>query len=533
MSAKKKPPAKKTKAAKKKATPPPRDRELELHREELAAQNEEMRETNAELAAARERYARLYDVAPVGYFTLDGERRIVEANFMAGELVGVERRMLFGRTFDDLVVPGARDAFRRFMRGAAGEATHLVHDTVLDAPTGPLPVHVEGAVLEAAGFRRSQVLLCVSDDRPRRRLEEQRRTLDVQIAETDRLDSLDVLAARVAHDFNNVLAVVLTCAELALRDLKDSSAKSAILEVRSAAERAAELSRQMLAYTGRARVESQDVDVSSLIASIQPLLRAGVGTAAELEVDLGRDVPFVVGDPVQLRQVIVNLVVNASEAIGTRGGTVTVRTRATADDVSIEVADDGPGMTEDTRRHAFDPFFSTKRDRRGLGLAVVYGHVRAHGGGVTVKSEVGRGTTFTVTLPARRPTRSAEQEESRGTVLVVDDDRGMRDAIARCLGHLGFEVVLARDGREGVENVKRDGDSYGLVLLDLMMPVMDGRTALREMLALRSDLRVVVMSGYADATSVEALPGAAAFLAKPFDLAALERAVMAALPARG
>ncbi len=377
------------------------ERELEVHREELAAQNEELRRANTELTTVKERYAQLFDVAPIGYFTLDDTGRVVEVNVTGAEMLGTPRSALFGASFDEHLLPSKREAFRALRRRVheTGRAASL--DTVLVTPSRRFHAHVEAAPLGAAGFGARQCILCVGDETARRRTELERRAFEARLAEAHRRESLGLLAGSVARDFDDILGAVLAHVDLALANLGDAPARADVLAAKSAASRAAELSRQMLAYAGRGTVRTESVDVATLVRAMESLLRASVQKNVAFELDLASDLPLLLGDPVQLQQIVMNLVLNASEAIGDGKGRVVVRACAAGEKrIALEVTDDGPGMSDDTQRSAFDPFFSTKTTGRGLGLAVVQGNVAAHDGTVTLASAPGRGTTIRIELPA-------------------------------------------------------------------------------------------------------------------------------------
>lgn len=514
-------------------------RELEVHREELAAQNEELRRANAEVTAAKERYAELYDVAPTGYFTLDAMGRIVEANLTGAELFGVPRAALFGRTFDDLVAPAERDAFRSLRRRVLERGLREGLESVVTTRSHPMPVHLEAAVLAPEPSAPRRILLCVTDETARRRADDARRSFEARLAEVHRLESLGRLAGGVAHHFNNILAIVLLQADMALAAIGESPVRAELDAIRAAAQRAADLSKLMIAYAGGGTLEAQTIDLSSLVTSMETLLRSSVAKGIVLDLALTPRLPSLWGDRMQLQQVLLNLVVNASEAIGPRGGRVRVHTfTATeangAPRVCLEVADDGPGMDEPTRRRAFDPFFSTKRAGRGLGLAVVHGNVHGNGGTVAITSRAPNGTSFVASFPASADAASAPNGQNHhaqiawqgeGRVLVVDDEVPLRRATAEALALFGFSTQEAADGREAIDLVRNAPGSFDVVLLDLTMPGIDGRDALRELKTLEPRLPVVIMSGQSGMGGDGALAAADALLPKPFELSALESVV--------
>jgi two-component system, cell cycle sensor histidine kinase and response regulator CckA len=367
--------------------------------------------------------------------------------------------------------------------------------------------------------------------------------LEERIQRAQRLESLGVMAGGIAHDFNNLLMGVLGHASLAALELPPGSpARERIAQIQIAAQRAAELTQQMLAYSGRGRFVVQALDLNELVEEMAHLLEVATSKRATLEYRFRPDLPPIEADATQVRQVIMNLLTNAGEALGGAGGRVTIATGTTRADagtadlppglyVTCSIADTGCGMDEATLQKIFDPFFTTKFTGRGLGLAAVLGIMRGHQGAVRVVSEPGLGTTFTLLFPAAsRPAESvaaapapAVAWRGEGTALVVDDDESCRSVARAMLEHAGLQVLTARDGGEALAVLRAHGPTISVVLLDLLMPGMDGETAYREMRRQEPGLRVVLMSGYneQDVTSRFAGQDRVRFLQKPFRAADL------------
>jgi two-component system cell cycle sensor histidine kinase/response regulator CckA len=384
------------------------------------------------------------------------------------------------------------------------------------------------------------------------RKEEERRKRDVErdLLETQKLESLGILAGGIAHDFNNLLTGVMGSASLARLELPPTSPVLVHVDhVERAAQRAADLCKQMLAYSGRGRFVLEDIDLSSLVEEMSYLLRTSINKKAQLRFQLARDLPAVHADATQLRQVVMNLVINASEAIGTQGGLIgfsTGFTQLEAGDmrdaipgpelppgryVHLEVSDTGCGMARDTLKRIFEPFFTTKFTGRGLGLAAVLGIVRGHGGALKVYSEVGHGTTFKILLPCQVTAPKAITAGSGrtatwrgcGNVLVVDDDDSVRTVVSRMLEQLGLQVTVASDGRAALEAFRTCEDGFRLVLLDLTMPHLDGEQTFRELRLIDPEVEVLLMSGFNEQEAISrfAGKGLAGFLQKPFRIDAL------------
>lgn len=393
-------------------------------------------------------------------------------------------------------------------------------------------------------------LAVTRDITERKRAAHESELLHRKLQETQKLESLGILAGGIAHDFNNLLTGVLGHASLAKLDLPAGNpALENIDQIEIAARRAAELCRQMLAYSGKGRFVIQRLDLNELIEDSIHLLQISVSKHCVLRTNLTHPLPAISADATQVRQIIMNLVINASEAIGTRSGVIALNTgivRADAhylqtlrftpdippgDYVFIEVSDNGSGMDDATLRQIFDPFFTTKFTGRGLGLAAVLGIMRGHRGGVKVYSEPGRGTTFKMLFPCVAgaadaldlPPTAQVAWRGHGTVLVIDDEETVRAVAARMLEALGFGVVLAEHGRDGFDKFRIEPDRYTLVLLDLTMPHMDGQETFRQLRLLRPEVKILLMSGFNQQEAVSPFTGKglAGFVQKPFELATL------------
>jgi PAS domain S-box-containing protein len=402
----------------------------------------------------------------------------------------------------------------------------------------------EGRPLRASGTH--------TDITARKQSEEERVTFQRKMLEAQKLESLGLLAGGVAHDFNNLLAVILGNVSLArLPDVKPAETARTLAQIETAARRAADLCRQMLAYAGRGRLTAEPVDLNALVTETTGLLHLSLGRSTQLEFSLADPLPAIEGDPSQLRQVVMNLVLNASEAIGSAAGRIHVatalrRVEATAlldaahgrnltagEYVCLEVTDDGCGMTEETRAKIFDPFFTTKSTGRGLGLAAVLGIVRAHQGAFFVRSEPGKGSAFSLYLPPVRAaapdvvssaaSAAAGTDPADNTILVADDDPGVLTMAAAILRHHGYPVVTASDGHEAVSKFSERPADFAAVLLDLTMPGLDGTAALAEIRAIRRGVRVLLMSGFSGRDILAQMPPGErpGLLQKPFSQAEL------------
>jgi signal transduction histidine kinase/CheY-like chemotaxis protein len=455
-------------------------------------------------------------------------------------MYGFEPDAMVGASLMDLTAPESRALVVEHVRRGTSEP----YEGVARRKNGSTFVaEVRGRTLSLQG--RPMRVTVIRDVTERKRIEGEQRALGERIQHAQKLESLGVMAGGVAHDFNNILTVISNEVALAKRDPGLSAASAAHLDaVALATERAADLCRQMLAYAGRARLEREPVDLSALVDEMSSMLASSITTKkATLVRQLAPGLPALLGDPTQIRQVAMNLVINAAEAISGTAGDIRVSTGTghydasafagspaagdpkSGDYVWLEVADDGVGMDAATRAQMFDPFFTTKFIGRGLGMAAVLGIVRGHGGAIEVESSEGKGTRVRVFFPASAapspgPARQkAEPCRARGVVLLVDDEKNVRISAELLLRGFGFEVIAARDGAEALDAVRTRAGQIDVVLLDLTMPRMDGAETLRHLRRIAPDLPVILTSGYGAAyLDDEPAPGERpdAVLPKPY-----------------
>jgi PAS domain S-box-containing protein len=378
----------------------------------------------------------------------------------------------------------------------------------------------------------------------------ERKRLDEQLRHTQKLESLGVLAGGVAHDFNNLLTGIMGNTSLALETLSTSNpARPLLHDALKASERASHLTRQLLAYAGKGHFVIEPIDISGLVREISALIQTSIPKNVHLRLDLAEGLSFIQADASQIQQLVMNLVINGAEAIGPdKSGSVSVTTSVQEVDeaylqtalgdptdgalgsyVSLEVQDTGIGMDRETLNRIFDPFFTTKFTGRGLGLAAAQGIVRSHKGIMRVYSQPGRGTTFKVLFPASgetvaaRPPAATPVVARSELVLVIDDEDVIRRTAKSMLERYGYTVVLAEDGKEGVELFKVLAEKVAVVLLDMTMPVMNGEETFRRLKAVKPDIRVILSSGYNEVEAIHRFAGKGlnGFLQKPYSAAAL------------
>ena len=506
-------------------------------------------------------FSRLLEVVPDAMVVADADGRIVLINTQALQLFGYDRDELLGQRVEALVPEALREQHAVLradfhahprMRPMAGGV-----DLVAQRKDGSR-FFAQISLRPLATGNGDLVIAAVRETTERRRAEETQRQLQAQLQQRQKLESLGVLAGGIAHDFNNILTAILGNASLALVEMPpESTARVLVKEIERASQRAAELIRQMLAYSGKGHFVIQPLSLSRVVEETASLLQAVISKKSVLRFDFFPNLPRISADATQIRQVVMNLITNASDAIGDRSGIITLRTGMLhadhdylmtthlfeelpeGDYIYLEVSDTGSGMDESTKARIFDPFFSTKFTGRGLGLAAVQGIVRGHHGAIKVYSEVSRGTTFKILFPVYDLKEngqdvvepSLEQWRGAGTILVVDDEESGRTLLRSILVRQGFEVLEAKDGRDALAVFRQHQADIRAVLLDLTMPHLGGQEAFRELRRIRSDVRVVLMSGYSEqeVTSLFSGKGIAGFVQKPFRVSDLMTVVRQSL----
>jgi PAS domain S-box-containing protein len=506
----------------------------------------EARERSEKLLRHSERMQRaLVESLGEGVGLFDAQDRVVFANQALAGTLGVPRDELATKSFTDFL----SEESRQTLAGTTpGQGERRSYEVVLEQSASTLLLVTETR-FEQNGSHGELTLRVVRDLTDRVVTERRQRDLERELQRSQALQSLAVMAGGVAHDFNNLLCGVVGNAEVALRKVP-SDAPSALprclTEIITFAGEAAQLSRQMLAYAGRRSLAIQALEINAELSAALRLLHATVESKAHLVLDLGDGLPPVGADRFQLRQVVTNLILNALDAMQGKRGTLTLRSEAVrleteshdtyglgaGDYVKVTVSDTGAGIRPEARERLFEPFFSTKGAGRGMGLAAAAGIVRAHRGWLGVEGTSERGTSFGILLPtaqesvARRsispaPSNSAPAGRS---ILLIDDEPAVRLVTGRMLSELGHQVVTADSGRRGLELFKERPDAIDLVVLDLTMPEQSGEQTLEQLRVVRSNIPVVVTSGFQaeDASTLLQMPNVVGFLDKPHTMISLE-----------
>jgi PAS domain S-box-containing protein len=493
--------------------------------------------------------AQVVDANPNLIFVKDWDGRFVLANKAVAEVYGTTPEELLGRTDADFNPNQAE--VERFLRDdravmTSREPLHIKEEPATNPATGETRWFQTVKVPLVGGQHGvPQVLGVATDITHHRRLED-------QLRQAQKMEAVGRLAGGVAHDFNNLLTAIMGHADLLLAECGVNARVYADLaEIKRAAERAAGLTRQLLAFSRKQVLQPRRLDLNSVVANMESLLRRLIGEHIDLRTVAGRDVGSVEADPGQLEQVIMNLALNARDAMP-RGGKLTVETAGVELDASfaathhtvrpgryvmLAVSDTGVGMDEHVKAHLFEPFFTTKEQGKGtgLGLATVYGIVKQSGGYIFPYSEPNRGATFKIYLPqvagpsdaALTPEASGAELRGLETVLVVEDEAAVRKLASRVLTSRGYRVIVAADGQEALDTLARFDGGIDLLITDVIMPRVSGRELVDRVLPMRPDIKVLYLSGYTDDAVVRhgVLEEGVQFLQKPFTPDALARRV--------
>ncbi|MEW6209397.1 MAG: response regulator, partial [Acidobacteriota bacterium] len=511
------------------------------------------RDAERSLRESEEKFRAIFQESLDVIMIIDAETGLMlEVNPAARRILGYDEESLTGKHFSILFPPDPRSARK----------------DLLDE------LRVHGAVFESQGFLRQDGTVCLMDLAAKLivwgagkavlatfRDVTERKHLEEQLHHSQKMEAIGRLAGGVAHDFNNLITAIIGYSQLALNRLSpETLPRDEIEEVIKAGKRAASLTGQLLAFSRKQIVQSRILDINEVVSDLKKMLTRLIGEDVLLNADLDPASASIHADRGHIEQIIVNLAVNARDAMP-EGGRLSIRTANIVLDeasamhagcqpgayVALSIADTGTGMDSETQLRIFDPFFTTKEKDKGtgLGLSTVYGIVKQNNGAITVESEIGRGTTFHVYLPAARETEAVSEEtkncgpQTAGneTILLVEDDPGVRQLVRSSLEMNGYRVLDAQDAEDAIEKYRAHKESISLILTDVVMPGMSGRRMTGSLGPLRPDTKVLYMSGYTSDSITDrgGLSSDHYFIQKPFTLDELARKVRESLedqPAR-
>ena len=533
--------------------------ELQVHQIELQLQNEELQATHRLLEQARDRYSDLYHFAPMGYFTFDRQGVIVELNLAAANLLGERRSYLAKRPFIIYLETNSHQPFGLILDRVLNNQLPQRGELTLRRRDGRrIPVKVEAIVAADNDGQLTHCRMIMLDITGQKEAQE-------AIIRAQKLESLAVLAGGMAHDFNNLLQVIQSQTELAYYQLTDDDPRRLHLsKALEAANLTAELTQKLLSYTGQGRLYIEELDLNELITDYINRLPA-YSSQVTIVTELAPDLPLIEGDKEQIEQALTNLINNALEAINNRPGRIEVKTELITlstedkhvtqgwlfgdrytnqtDFVQLSVTDNGSGMAPQTLSRIFEPFFTTKFVGRGLGLSTTLGIAYSHKGAVKAASQPQQGSSIYLLLPIQKqPDRLTQVAEKQmviippsavaqdtavsstiATILVIDDETAVREAITQVLHLLDEQVLSAASGEQGIDLFRQHQDEIKIVILDLSMPGLNGLETSKEIRKINPDVTIILSSGYSveDVTTHYRTLGFAGFLQKPYTIESL------------
>jgi PAS domain S-box-containing protein len=516
--------------------------ELQVHQIELKLQNEELRRTHAELETSNARYFDLYDLAPVGYITIDENGLILEGNLFAATMLDVPRGTLVKQPLTRFIFKEDQDLYYKHCKqlfGTGGPRT--VELRMVKKDGSQFWVRLDSTMVQNAG-RMAVCRVVVSDITERKQAEEKQKKLEEQLRQSQKLEAIGQLSSGVAHDFNNLLGGIMGHAELLKMNLDPESPLMRHPEVIiSSCEKAADLTRQLLSFARKAPVELRKIELNAFLKQVVGLMDRTIDRRIEIVTAIPEQAAFISGDRNQLENALLNIAINARDAMPEGGHlcistkTVDLKKNALPDELGdvaegayarITLADTGTGMSKEIKDRIFEPFFTTKEVGKGtgLGLASVYGCVKQHNGYIVVDSQEGKGTQFDLYFPIATSAGAVSGAKSevllrgKGNLLVVDDEPVYHEILKKIFGGLGYTVNCCANGAEAVEYYREHASGIAVVILDMNMPKMSGLQCFRFLKEINPCVGVVVSTGYGDNSDRVALKedGVRVFIQKPY-----------------
>ncbi len=513
------------------------------------------------------------NLSPSIFLVLDHDGNITFANKAIEQILSPEGSMIGKNWFDNFTPLQEREkAKKSFQKMIESPDDSVVgsHEILVVSGRGEERIlSIRCRVLKNGEGKKMGIICAGLDITEQKRAEREREALEERIKQTQRLESIGVLAGSIAHDFNNLLVGIVGNTDLAMMELpQEHPAQKYLGEVIKISKKLTHISNQLLTYAGKAKTYVREISLTELIKNLETLIELSVANKKiAVKYELDDNIPLISADPLYVQQLIIDLITNSAEAIGDKSGVITIVTRCMfcdrkyfegtyfghdnpeGDYVYLEVADTGPGIPDEVKQRMFEPFYSTKIFGRGLGLSAVAGIVKAHKGAIKVYTELGKGTSIKVLFPAIRGKSSGkgegedlskgkytesvevEREFYKGLILVVDDEKMVRETVKNMLEQGGYKVITAEDGQKAIETYKVYKDSVDLVLLDMTMPIYDGEETFRELRRIKPDVKVILSSGYNIQDLMDRFvgKGLAGFIQKPFILSTLLKTIESVL----
>ena len=517
--------------------------ELRIHQAELSVQNEELKRAQEELSNLQREYEDLFEFAPCGYLTLNAAGIITRANLTAVSLLDTHRRQVLRAGLSQFIEADCGDAYLAARQAAATTGEKQSIDMPLKRKNAP-PVWVSAAIkadLDGSGVA-TQWRVELMDITVQRKAETEKSRLREQLQQAQKMETIGTLAGGIAHEFNNILSIIIGNNELVKDDLPEwSHTREYTEEIRKAGLRARDVVRQLLTFSRQDAARREPIDMDSVVKDSLSLIRSSFPRNIDIEATIGEDVGTIVGNATQINQLLINLCANAVDALPSEKGVIsidvcneTIGDNATLRPrqppgryVRLTVRDNGSGMDAETRDRIFEPYFTTKDIGKGtgIGLSVVHGIVERHHGTISVDSAPGEGSAFTMLFPARgsavAKTPKAEEPLPTGSerILFVDDEAAILKLSTRRLENLGYTVDGHTDPQAALKRFKAHPEAYDLIITDMAMPKMTGANLIAEVLKIRPDVPTMICTGYSEKISKEkaAKIGIRSFAMKPLD----------------
>ena len=514
--------------------------ELQVYQGELEIQNEELIRAQMELEAQRNKYSDLYDFAPVGYFTISDQGMITEANLTSASLLGVERRFLIGQPFSRFITRDDHNVYYFHIKKLVETKTRQIFELRLMKTHGSeFYSQLESIATEGAEGKHT-LQMAVIDISERKQIEEEKKNLEAQIRQYNKMEAIGTLTGGIAHDFNNLLAIILGNTELAIDDIPERNPVRLNLdEARTACLRAKDKISQIVNFAHKTEQKKKLVRLIPMVKETIKLLRASIPTTIDILQHIPDTSDIILAESTQIHQLVINLCTNAAHAMPDGGileisiGNVefdkdtTVRYHKLPPNryIKLTISDTGHGIQPEIKERIFDPYFTTKGvdEGSGLGLSVVHGIVKNHNGAISVNSEPGKGTIFNIyfpiieRVPIPRPTIDEDLPTGTERILLVDDEELIVDLCRQRLERLGYQVESTTSPLEALDLFRSKSDHFDLLLTDLTMPKMTGDILVKEILNIRPDMPIIICTGFRNKMDAEKSRsiGASGYLEKP------------------